>query len=154
MDIHIVLVAPEIPTNTGSIGRLCVCLDARLHLIKPLAFSLDEARVRRAGLDYWQHVDLTVHEDWEGFLEAEAPGEMFFPSTKGRRCIWDCRFREGCYLVFGNETRGLPDAFYARYKDRLCKIPMPGTHSRSHNLATAVSIVAYEAVRQMTVSEL
>lgn len=145
---HIVLVAPEIPQNTGTIGRLCVCTDCRLHLIRPLAFSLDEAHVRRAGLDYWHLVDLQVHADWEAFLGACQPGRLCFASTKGGRSLYEYAFATGDFLVFGNETAGLPSPFYTRYADSLYQIPMPGRHARSHNLANAASIVLYEALRQ------
>jgi tRNA (cytidine/uridine-2'-O-)-methyltransferase len=147
--LDVVLLAPEIPTNTGSIGRLCVCLDARLHLIRPLGFSLAENQVRRAGLDYWKYVDLHVHESWQAFLEHAQPPGLVFASTKASRSLYDYRFSPGDALVFGNETSGLPAAFYELYRDRLVTIPMPGRHHRSHNLATAVSIVAYEAYRQL-----
>ncbi|OGV70640.1 MAG: hypothetical protein A3K19_00995 [Lentisphaerae bacterium RIFOXYB12_FULL_65_16] len=146
---HIVLVAPEIPQNTGTIGRLCVCTDARLHLVKPLAFSLDESRIRRAGLDYWQFLDLQVHDDWDAFLASAAPQRLFFFSTKGRASLYEIEFRAGDYLVFGNETSGFPLPFYERYAELLRTIPMPGTHARSHNLANAASIVLYEALRQV-----
>jgi tRNA (cytidine/uridine-2'-O-)-methyltransferase len=146
---HIVLVAPEIPQNTGTIGRLCVCTDARLHLVKPLAFSLDEARIRRAGLDYWPHLDLRVHDTWDDFLAAAGPARLFFCTTKTARSLYDVGFTEGDALVFGNETSGLPAAFYERYRSDLLTIPMPGAHARSHNLANAVSIVLYEAMRQV-----
>lgn len=145
---HIVLVAPEIPQNTGTIGRLCVCTDARLHLIRPLGFSLDAAHVRRAGLDYWQHLDLRVHENWQAFLDDARPERLFLASTRGRHSLYDYRFDAGQFLVFGNETSGLPDEFHTRYQESLCAIPMPGQHARSHNLANAVSIVLYEALRQ------
>lgn len=145
---QVVLVAPEIPQNTGTIGRLCVCTGARLHLIKPLAFSLDEAHVRRAGLDYWHLVDLHVHAEWEAFLAACRPQRLCFASTKGGRSLYERTFTAGDYLVFGNETRGLPPEFYTRYADDLYQIPMPGRHARSHNLANAASIVLYEALRQ------
>jgi tRNA (cytidine/uridine-2'-O-)-methyltransferase len=147
--LNIVLVAPEIPQNTGTIGRLCVCTDARLHLIKPLGFSLDESRIRRAGLDYWKYLDVHVHETWQAFLAREAPGQLVFASTKGGRNLYDARFRNDDYLVFGNETGGLPDDLYRTYADSLYVIPMPGEHARSHNLANAVSIVLYEALRQL-----
>ncbi len=146
---HIVLVAPEIPQNTGTIGRLCVCTDARLHLVRPLAFSLDEARIRRAGLDYWPHLDLHVHDTWDDFLAAARPARLFFCTTKTSRSLYDVRFAEGDALVFGNESSGLPPPFYERYRDDLLTIPMPGAHARSHNLANAVSIVLYEALRQV-----
>lgn len=145
---HVVLVAPEIPQNTGTIGRLCVCTDTRLHLVRPLAFSLDEARVRRAGLDYWPHLDLHVHENWDAFLAAERPRRMLLFTTRTRRSLYSVRFEEGDALVFGNETSGLPAPFYERYREALVTIPMPGAHARSHNLANAVSIVLYEALRQ------
>lgn len=147
---HIVLVAPEIPQNTGTIGRLCVCTNTRLHLIKPLAFSLDEARIRRAGLDYWPFLQLTVHENWPAFLQAAQPPRLFFASTKGAKTLYECRFQAGDYLVFGNESSGLPPEFYATYAAQLYQIPMPGAHARSHNLANAASIVLYEALRQTT----
>lgn len=145
---HVVLVAPEIPQNTGTIGRLCVCTGARLHLVRPLGFSLDEAHVRRAGLDYWQYLDLAVHEDWEAFLAAAQPRRFCFTSARGARSIYDHSFHTGDFLVFGNETGGLPPAYHARYCADVRTIPMPGPHARSHNLANAVSIVLYEALRQ------
>jgi len=146
--LHVVLVAPEIPQNTGTIGRLCVCTDTRLHLVRPLAFSLDEARIRRAGLDYWPYLDLHVHDTWEAFLAGATPRRLLFCSTRSQRSIYSARFGDGDALVFGNESRGLPPAFYERYRDDLFTIPMPGAHARSHNLANAVSIVLYEALRQ------
>ncbi len=146
---NIVLVAPEIPQNTGTIGRLCVCTDTRLHLVKPLGFSLDESRIRRAGMDYWQHLPLQVHETWEAFLQAVRPGRMMFASTKCSQSIYDYRFQDGDYLVFGNESSGLPSELYERYADSLYTIPMPGEHQRSHNLANSVSIVLYEGLRQV-----
>ncbi|NLF19481.1 MAG: tRNA (cytidine(34)-2'-O)-methyltransferase [Lentisphaerae bacterium] len=145
---HVVLVAPEIPQNTGTIGRLCVCTETPLHLIEPLGFSLDEAHLRRAGLDYWRYLDVTVHPTWEAFLERARPGPLRFCSTKGARSLYEVRFDEGDWLVFGNETSGLPPGFYERYREALLTIPMPGRHARSHNLANAVSIVLYEALRQ------
>lgn len=147
--IHVVLVEPLIPHNTGAIGRLCVGLDAALHLIRPLGFDLSERAIRRSGLDYWPHLRLAVHEGWEAFLQAERPRQLCFASTKGTRDIYDCRFLPGCALVFGNESRGLPPAFYERYTQDLWRIPMPGPHARSLNLATAAAVVMYEAYRQL-----
>ncbi len=152
--LNIVLVHPEIPPNTGSVGRLCVNLDARLHLIEPLGFSLAASRVKRAGLDYWRLVQLQVHAGWEEFLAAAQPARLVFLSTKGRRPLYDCRFAAGDYLVFGNETSGLPPAFYERYADGLIQIPMPGKHYRSLNLANAVAITAYEAYRQIAFTDM
>jgi tRNA (cytidine/uridine-2'-O-)-methyltransferase len=149
MAINIVLIAPEIPQNTGGIGRLCVCLDARLHLIKPLGFSLDDSYVRRAGMDYWQYVQLNVHETWGDFLAAEEPEKLCFSSTKTTRCYLDYAFPESPYIVFGSESSGLPPDFYERYADDLYTIPMPGQHMRSLNLSNAVAVMAYEAYRQL-----
>jgi tRNA (cytidine/uridine-2'-O-)-methyltransferase len=146
----IVLLRPEIPHNTGAIGRLCVGLGVPLDLVRPLGFRLDEKSVARAGLDYWEHLDLGVHDTWEEYLAAKKPGRLFMLSTRGERSLYDCRFQEGDALVFGNESSGLPREFYERYKDRLFKIPMPGEHARSINLANAVSIAAYECHRQLS----
>lgn len=149
MAINIVLVRPEIPHNTGAIGRLCVGIDARLHLIRPLGFHLDNASIKRCGLDYWEHVDLVYHRSWDTFLVAEKPEQLVFASTKGRRTIYDIKFEDNVYIVFGNESSGLPPALYMTYKDQLYTIPMPGKNARSINLANAVAIVAYEALRQI-----
>ena len=149
MNANIVLVAPEIPHNTGAIARLCVGLGARLHLVRPLGFSLRESQLKRAALDYWDHVDLHVHADWQAFLDADQPAAMFFASTQGKQDLYAQHFTPGCHLVFGNETSGLPESFYTRYADRLFQIPMPGPHARSLNLANAASIVVYEAYRQL-----
>jgi tRNA (cytidine/uridine-2'-O-)-methyltransferase len=148
--LHIVLVKPEIPHNTGAIGRVCVGLDCPLHLIKPLGFRLSEQHLRRAGLDYWEHLRLTVHDSWDDFLEAVHPPRLLFLSTRGETSLYDCAFQPDDALVFGNEGSGLPKEFYTRYSDRLFQIPMPGEHARSINLANAVSITAYEAYRQLT----
>jgi len=149
--LHIVLVKPEIPHNTGAIGRLCVGLGCHLHLIRPLGFHLSDQYVQRAGLDYWEHLLLTVHDSWDAFLEhAAPPPRLFFLSTRGERSLYACEFRPGDALVFGNEGRGLPPEFYDRYADRLFRIPMPGPHARSINLANGVSIAAYEAYRQLS----
>jgi len=146
---NIVLVAPEIPQNTGTIGRLCVCTDSQLHLVKPLGFSLDESRIRRAGLDYWPHLGLHVYEDWADFLQRNNhPERLTFLSTKAEKSLYETRFEPGDWLVFGNESSGLPPEFYERYVNDLFLIPMPGQHMRSHNLANAVSIGLYEALRQ------
>ncbi len=145
---NVVLVAPEIPQNTGSIGRLCVCTETRLHLIQPLGFQLDEAHLRRAGLDYWPYLNWTVYENWQEFLTKAQPGRMIFCSTKAARKVYELQFQLGDWLVFGNEGHGLPLDFYQRYQEQLFAIPMPGQHARSHNLANAVSIVLYEGLRQ------
>jgi len=149
LSLNLVLICPEIPHNTGAIGRLCVGLDCALHLIRPLGFRLTEAAIRRAGLDYWPHLRLTVHDSWEAYLASTRPTRLFFASTRGSRSLYDCVFRSGDHLAFGNESSGLPESFYGRYADSLMQIPMPGPHARSLNLANAAAIVAYEAFRQI-----
>jgi len=147
--IHLVLYQPEIPHNTGALGRLSLGTGARLHLIRPLGFSLDDKQVKRAGLDYWAEVDLKVWESWEVFLQESGapPGELFLLSTKGDRSYWDQNLaQKDLWLVFGPETRGLPEDMLKANRDHVLKIPMVGT--RSLNLATAAAIVLYEAVRQ------
>ena len=149
-DFSIVLVRPEIPHNTGAIGRLCVGLGVPLHLIRPLGFHLDDQSVARAGLDYWPFLDLTVHDTWEDYLAAERPKRLFFLSTHGEKSLYASSFAPGDTLVFGCESAGLPKEFYERYRESLFRIPMPGEHARSINLANAVSIAAYECYRQLT----
>ena len=146
----IVLLRPEIPHNTGAIGRLAVGLGVSLNLVKPLGFALDDRSIARAGLDYWPHLDVKLHDSWEDYLETEKPKRLFFLSTHGKASLYDCHFEDGNALVFGNESSGLPKDFYTRYEKSLFKIPMPGEHARSINLANAVSISAYECYRQLS----
>ena len=145
---HIVLVAPEIPQNTGTIGRLCVCTGARLHLIEPLGFQIDDTHLRRAGLDYWPFLDWKLHPDWESFLASEQPEHLVFLSSKTKQSYFDYHVHEDEYLVFGNEQHGLPPEFYQRYASQLRTLPMPGEHARCHNLANSAAIALYEALRQ------
>lgn len=145
---NIVLFAPEIPQNTGTIGRLAVSAGHKLHLIEPLGFSLEDKYLKRAGLDYWQHLAPSIYRDWEDFLLREQPERMFFISTHGEKSFFDAEYKLGDYLVFGRESAGLPKEFYERYQDNMWLIPMPGEFSRSLNLANAVSITLYEAMRQ------
>jgi tRNA (cytidine/uridine-2'-O-)-methyltransferase len=151
MGLHVVLVHPEIHWNTGNAGRTCLAAGATLHLIEPLGFSLDDARVKRAGLDYWPHVDLRVWPGWNAF-EKELPsfGEPFFFSTKAARVFWDAPFGSSgnVVLIFGRETGGLPDEVREKYRDRLVKIPILSEHVRSLNLSTSVALAAYEVMRQ------
>ena len=146
----IVLLRPEIPHNTGAIGRLCVGLGVSLHLVRPLGFALDDRSIARAGLDYWSHLDVKLHDTWEEYLAVAKPRRLFFLSTHGEKSLYACSFSEGDALVFGNESSGLPKDFYDLYRESLFKIPMPGEHARSINLANAVSIAAYECYRQLT----
>lgn len=149
--IHVVLVHPEIHWNTGNAGRTCLAVGATLHLIEPLGFSLDEREVKRAGLDYWEHVDLRVWPDWETF-ERELPllGEAYFFSTKATRLAWDAPFGESkdVVLVFGRETGGMPAELHERYADRFVVLPIHSPRVRSLNLSTTVAIAAYEVLRQ------
>ena len=151
MAIHVVLVQPEIHWNTGNAGRTCLAVGATLHLIEPLGFSLDEKQVRRAGLDYWEHVDLRVWPGWDEF-ETQLPslGEPFFFSTKAQRTIWDAPLgaSDDVVLVFGRETGGLPDGIHRRYRDRFVTMPIASEHVRSLNLSTSVGIALYEVLRQ------
>ncbi len=147
---NIVLYEPEIPHNTGAAGRLALATGSKLHLIKPLGFSLDDKYVRRTGLDYWQDVDVSVWENFEEFLESvKNPTRMFFLSTKGTKTHWETSFQKGDYLIFGPESRGLPDNIRDRFYSQLCKIPMEAESTRSLNLATAIAIVLYEGYRQV-----
>lgn len=147
----IVLVAPEIPGNTGSIGRTCVALDLELILIKPLAFDISEKAVRRAGLDYWKHVNLKTYENFEDFLTNENPPleEMFFFSKTPKKTLFEAKFKKDCYLIFGSETKGLGPAILEKYASSLVTLPMYSEHIRSLNLSNAVTAAAYEALRQI-----
>ncbi|PIP95803.1 MAG: tRNA (uridine(34)/cytosine(34)/5-carboxymethylaminomethyluridine(34)-2'-O)-methyltransferase TrmL [Bdellovibrio sp. CG12_big_fil_rev_8_21_14_0_65_39_13] len=149
---NIVLVAPEIPGNTGSIGRTCVALNLRLILIKPIAFDIDEKAVRRAGLDYWKHVDLKVYENWEEFIQQENPHEkdlFLFSRFSQQSSFFDAGYEKNCYLVFGSETKGLPPEMGLKYPDRYFALPMFNDHIRSLNLSNAATAAAYEALRNI-----
>ena len=148
---HVVLVHPEIHWNTGNAGRTCLAVGATLHLVEPLGFSLDEKQVKRAGLDYWEHVDLRVWPDWPAF-EAQLPslGDPYFFSTKATRVFWDAPLgvAESVVLIFGRETGGLPAALHATYADRFVTMPIQSPRVRSLNLSTSVGVVLYEVLRQ------
>ena len=148
----IVLVAPEIPGNTGSIGRTCVALNLELILIKPLAFDISEKAVRRAGLDYWKYVHLKTYENFEEFLANENPPKekLFFFSKFAKKNLFEAAFTENCYLIFGSETKGLPKSILEKYRDSLYSLPMYSEHIRSLNLSNAATAVAYEALRQIS----
>lgn len=147
---EIVLVEPEIPHNTGAAGRLAIATGSRLHLVKPLGFSLDEKAIRRAGLDYWKHVDLTVWESWQDFQAAHQEARQWFLTTKGSRSLWDVEFQEGDHLIFGAETRGLSDEIHATLEpEQRIRVPMAEGPIRSLNLATSIGIVLYEGYRQV-----
>ena len=144
---NVVLIEPEIPPNTGNIGRLCLATRSTLHLVKPLGFSLDDRELRRAGLDYWNEVRLQVWDSFDALRRAQPAGvRCFFLTTKSKRPYYEARFQKDDFLVFGRETKGLAEDLLAANADSCITIPMHGT--RSLNLATAVAIVLFEAVRQ------
>ncbi|MFT5465324.1 MAG: tRNA (cytidine/uridine-2'-O-)-methyltransferase [Verrucomicrobiales bacterium] len=144
---NIVLVEPEIPPNTGNIGRLCLATGATLHLVEPLGFSLDDRALKRAGLDYWPDVEVRVWKSFQQLLDQIGDeSRVFYLTTKSDRAYWDESFQAGDYLVFGRETRGLPESLLDANPERCLTIPQSG--ARSLNLATAVGIVLYEGVRQ------
>lgn len=152
MGFNIVLVEPEIPPNTGNIGRLSIATRSRLHLVKPLGFDISEKAVRRAGLDYWKHVDLTMHETYADFRASLPPkARLWFFTKFAQKSVYEAEFRDGDYIIFGKETKGLaPEVQAAASPEQLLKIPMPGQEIvRSLNLAGAVHVVLYEALRQI-----
>ncbi|HKU81576.1 MAG TPA: tRNA (cytidine(34)-2'-O)-methyltransferase [Candidatus Tumulicola sp.] len=144
--LHLALVEPEIPPNTGNVARLCAATGCALHLVEPLGFRIDDRELKRAGLDYWASLALTVHPSLDAFLEATAELRRWFFSTKGRHTYAGAGFARGDVLVFGKETQGLPGELLARYADRTLRIPMRAQSVRSINLSTAVGIAAYAAL--------
>ena len=149
---QLVLVAPEIPQNTGTIGWLAVESGCSLHLVEPLGFSLEDKYLKRAGLDYWPRLSPAIWHDWDAFLAGNPGAVLHFFSTHAETSFYDVEYRVGDYLVFGRESAGLPESFYTRYRDRLRLLPMPGCFKRSINLACSVSAALYEAMRQTRVS--
>ena len=152
--IHIVLMEPEIPQNTGNISRTCAATGCALHLIEPLGFDISEKAVRRAGLDYWQFLDLTVHKNYEDFLAA-AHGTLYFCTTKGAHTYSEMDYTgaEDLYFIFGRETRGLPERILKQHPEECIRIPMID-EARSLNLSNSVAIIAYEALRQKDFADL
>lgn len=151
--MQVVLYQPEIPPNTGSIARLCAATLTPLHLIEPLGFKIDDKHLKRAGLDYWRFVNLRVHRSWNDFLETAAPGQFWFFSKRATRSYTSVSYDEQDFLVFGPETRGLPQEFLDQNSGRTLRIPMLGAGVRSLNLSNAVSIVLYEGLRQLKMTE-
>ena len=151
MKLHIVLVEPEIPQNTGNIARTCAAIGAKLHLVRPLGFSIEEKKVKRAGLDYWDKLDIEEHDSFKEFLEKYKPEErnMYFVTTKGTHCYSDIDYSkmEEVFMLFGKETKGLPEDVLKKYIEKTARIPMRKT-LRSLNLSNSVAIVAYEILRQ------
>lgn len=147
MALHVALIQPQIPPNTGNIARLCAATESALHLIEPLGFSIDAAELRRAGLDYWEAVDLWVHPDWFAFRDAMHRSRCLYFSARAQQSFWDAPFQPNSCLVFGNETEGMPARILEKHPERCYCIPMGGP-VRSLNLATAVGIVLYEGLRR------
>lgn len=147
MGLNIVLLEPEIPANTGNIGRTCVATGTRLHLIEPLGFSLDEKHLRRAGMDYWKQLDVAVYKSYEDFLEKNPGAIIYYATTKARQCYTHVNFEPDCYIMFGKESAGIPEEIL-KYNEKTCvRIPMVGD-IRSLNLSNSAAIVLYEALRQ------
>lgn len=148
--MNIVLINPEIPFNTGNIGRTCVANNAMLHLVGKLGFKIEEKEIRRSGLDYWAKLNYKTYPTFEDFLTSanNERSRFFFFSTHGENTLWDIKFKDGDYLIFGSESCGLPKEFYNQYKDRLYRIPMTG-EVRSLNLSTSAAVCLYEALRQL-----
>lgn len=146
--LQVVLVEPEIPPNTGNIARMCAATGSRLHLVEPLGFEINDARLKRAGLDYWDSIRPEIHANWEALVATVRPPRCWLFSTGGTRSLFDVTFRPGDALVFGAETRGLPDDLLARYPEQVLAIPLRTDHVRSLNLSTAAGIAVYEALRQ------
>lgn len=145
---HVVLYQPEIPQNTGNIGRTCVAVGAKLWIVRPAGFQINDSRVRRAGLDYWKHLELGDAANWDDLLEQLNPPRIFFLSKFARRTIWEAEFQIGDTFVFGRETSGLPDSIFDPHDPRSLRLPI-SDQVRSLNLATTVGIVLYEQQRQL-----
>ena len=150
--INIVMVEPEIPQNTGNVARTCAATGTRLHLVGPMGFKIDDKKLKRAGLDYWNLLDITYYDSIEEFFEKNQ-GEFYFFTTKGRSVYSDVSYPDGCYLFFGKETRGLPEELLMKYPDRCVRLPMMG-EARSLNLSNTVAIATYEVLRQWNFPEL
>jgi len=147
MAFNIVLIEPEIPNNTGNIGRLALASGCHLHLVKPLGFEITDTRLKRAGLDYWQHLSITYYENTEAFFEMHKDKELAFFSSHGNASHWDVPFKKDMFLIFGKESVGLPKTITEAYPEKLYKISLYSEHIRSLNLANAVSIIIYEGLK-------
>lgn len=149
-NLNIVLFEPEIPQNTGNIGRTCVLTNCKLHLIKPLGFTLDDKQVKRAGLDYWPELKIEIHESFDDMVSKYPDARVFLSTTKNTKYHHDeVSYKEGDFIVFGRESSGLPDYIRDRYVENRIRVPMVNTTTRSLNLSNTVAIVVYEALRQL-----
>ncbi|WP_294796905.1 tRNA (cytidine(34)-2'-O)-methyltransferase [uncultured Fenollaria sp.] len=154
MAINIVLHEPEIPHNTGAIARTCVLTNSRLHLIKPFGFDLSDKYLKRAGLDYWKYLDLTIYENLDDFFEKNKDANFYLATTKSKNIYSDVKFKDGDFIFFGKETAGLPEDLINKYIDRAIRIPMIKDLKRSLNLANSCTVILYEALRQLDFMEL
>lgn len=154
MAINIVLHEPEIPHNTGAIARTCVLTNSRLHLIKPFGFDLSDKYLKRAGLDYWKYLDLTIYENLDDFFEKNKDANFYLATTKTKNIYSDVKFKDGDFIFFGKETAGLPEDLINKYSDRAIRIPMIKDLKRSLNLANSCTVILYEALRQLDFMEL
>lgn len=145
--INIVLLEPEIPANTGNIGRTCAATDTRLHLIEPLGFRLDEKSLKRAGLDYWSQLDVTTYIDYNDFLKKNPSAKIYMATTKAEKVYTEAVYEPDCYIMFGKESAGIPEEILVNHKEECIRIPM-SEHTRSLNLGNSVAVVLYEALRQ------
>ena len=152
MPLNIVLIEPEIPNNTGNIGRLALASGSNLHLVKPFGFEIDDTRLKRAGLDYWKHISVIYYENVDDFFKKNKGGNMVFLSSHGTKHHWDIPFTDNIFLVFGKESDGLSKNIIEKYSNQLYKIPLFSDHVRSLNLANAVSIITYEGLKQLNFS--
>lgn len=149
MSLNIVLIEPEIPNNTGNIGRLALASGSHLHLVKPFGFEISNSRLKRAGLDYWQHLSVTYYDNIDEFFKINKDKNMAFLSSHGEKNHWDIPFKKDIFLIFGKESVGLPKPLINTNTDKLYKIPLYSKHVRSLNIANAVSIVVYEGLKQL-----
>jgi|TARA_B110000977_G_scaffold187300_1_gene254247 tRNA (cytidine/uridine-2'-O-)-methyltransferase len=150
MPLNIVLFEPEIPNNTGNIGRLSLASGANLHLVKPFGFQLDDSRVKRAGLDYWKHISLTIYESIDDFYKKNEGKKMVYFSSHGKQDYWSVDYQDDLFLIFGKESKGLPKEVIEQNINKTYKIPLFSEHVRSINLANAVSVVVYEGIRNLS----
>jgi len=148
--LNIVLVEPEIPQNTGNIARTCAVTGAKLHIVRPMGFTITDAKLKRAGLDYWHLLDITYYDDLHDFLAKNQNTELWLLTTKAKKLYTDVKFTDNCFLLFGKETAGLPEWIRTQYPEQCLKIPMISNEAaRSLNLSNSVAIVVYEAIRQL-----
>jgi len=154
MNLNIVLFQPEIPQNTGNIGRTCVLTDCKLHLIKPLGFSLEEKQLKRAGLDYWPFLELEIHDSYEALREKYKEATFYYSTTKASKFYSEVEYKKGDFIIFGRESSGLPDNVRDSDPERCIRVPMINTTTRSLNLSNTVAIATYEALRQIGFPEM